>query len=333
MKDSRKFVLVFILLAAVIALGVAGYSVLLDVGFVDALYMTAITISTVGYGEIRPMSDPAKLFSILIIFAGLSVVGYGITSFVALFFEGRLKDAWRKKRMDSTISRLTGHYIVCGAGDVGVTVIKNLSTSGAPFVVIEENEKKAEELVDGGVLTIEGDATNEDTLKKAGIDKARGIVCTLKTDSENVFTVLTARQMNAEINIVAKAVEPSAHNKLMKAGANKTISPSEIGGQRIAAHLVRPSIVSFLDVMTRAGDLTLDLEEITINPNSALVGQYLHEAKIPERTGLMILAIKSPGEQSFRFNPSSSECLGSGDTMVVLGTKEQAECLSAIVNA
>ncbi len=332
LKTSRKFTLIVLLFLAVIITGVSGYMILLNVGFTDALYMTVITISTVGYGEVGEMTDAAKLFTILIIFAGLSVVGYTLSSLVSLFFEGEFKAAWRKKRVETKIQGLKNHYIVCGAGDVGRTVIKFLKESTANFVVIEEDDKRVEELQQAGVLTVLGNAANEDILKRARIENAEGMVCTLATDSENVFAVLTARQMNDDIYIVSKAVEQSTHNKLLKAGANKTISPSEIGGKRIAAHLIRPSVVSFLDMITRAGDVTLDLEEVAISPRSSIAGKKLFEAKIPEQTGLIILALKRKEDGNFKFNPSSNEVLSAGDTMVVLGTNDQVDQLNAMIN-
>jgi len=330
--NGRKFTWIFLLLVIILITGVFGYMILLHVDALDALYMTVITISTVGYGEVAVMNDAAKLFSIFIIFAGLSAVGYGVSSLVSFFFEGELRVAWRKKRMNSKIQELENHYIVCGAGDVGRTVIKNLQESGGGFVVIEENEKRVEELEQAGILTVHGNATSEDALQKAGIERAKGIVCTLPTDSENVFTVLTAREMNEGIYIVSKAVEPSAHNKLKKAGADNTISPNEIGGQRIAALLLRPSVISFLDVITRAGDVTLDLEEVVISPASVLAGKKLSEAKIPEQTGLIVLALKRKDNAKFKFNPRSNEVIREGDTMVVLGTGEQVDMLETLVN-
>jgi len=332
MKNKRKFTLIIFFLFVILITGVCGYMILLNVGFIDALYMTVITISTVGYGEVGVMTDAAKLFSIFIIFSGLSMVGYGVTSLVSLFFEGELRTAWRKKRMETKIQEIKDHYIVCGAGEVGRTVIKSLREIGSNFVVIEGNEKRVEELEQIGILSVWGNATHEDILQKAGIKVAKGIVCTLSTDAENVFAVLTARQMNDEIYIVSKAVEPTAHNKLLKAGANKTLSPNEIGGQRIAAFLTRPSVISFLDVITRAGDVTLDLEEVIISPHSSIVGKKLSEAKIPEQTGLIILALKRKGNVEFKFNPGSNEVLNEGDTMVVLGTNEQVDLLKTLVN-
>ena len=333
MKNRRRIFMLIFLVLFILTIGVIGYMVLLDISFIDALYMTVITISTVGYGEVGVATDASRLFSIFIIFSGLSVVGYGITGIVSLLFEGEIKVAWRQKRMELKIKELKNHYIVCGAGDVGRTVIKSLKENSHTFIVIEEDERRSEELKESGILTILGDATLEETLDKAGIHKARGIVCTLPNDAENVFTVLTARQMNSDVYIVSKAVEPSAHNKLKKAGANNTISPYEIGGQRMAALLIRPSLISFLDLITRAGDAVLDLEEVEIPHNSSYIGKKLYEAKIPEQTGLIILALKRKGENDFKFNPSSQEMFNEGDTMVVLGTKEQVARLNIIVRS
>lgn len=332
MRNKQKLFRIVFWLIAVILAGTLGYILLLRVDFIDALYMTIITISTVGFGEVGPMTDAAKLFTIFLIFAGLFVVGYGVTGLISMIFEGKLKTAWRKRRMEAKMQELKGHYIVCGAGEVGRTVIKSLNEDAVPFIVIEENEKRADELTEAGILTIRGNATNEEILQKAGISQAKGIVCTLPTDSENVFAVLTARQMNEDIYIVSKAVERTSHNKLRKAGANTTISPNEIGGQRMAAHLIRPSVISFLDVITRAGDVTLDLEEVIICACSGTIGKSLSEVKIPEQTGLIILALKRKDETEFKFNPGSGEILKEGDTLVTLGTAEQVAHLNAIIN-
>lgn len=332
MDVKRKFGFIAFLLFTVITTGVVGYILLLDLSFIDALYMTVITISTVGYKEVGNMTPEAKIFTIGIIFSGLAVFGYVITSMVALFFEGELRDAWRERTMNLKLDQLNGHYIVCGAGNVGRTVINIFNDSKINFVVIEENENTVEELKELGILTIRGNATHEDVLGKAAITKAKGIICSLATDAENVFTVLTARQMNDDIFIVSKAIEKSAHNKLTKAGANKTISPNEIGGQRMAALLLRPSVISFLDVITRDGDVTLDLEEIKIPHYSNLVGKKLMDAKIPEKTGLIVLALKKTGAPSFKFNPNSRESLDNGDIIVVLGTHEQIDALNALVH-
>lgn len=293
MENKRKFLVIGSAFLLVITTSVVGYSVLLDVSFIDALYMTAITISMVGYGEVGLMTSQAKMFTILIIFSGLGVAGYAFTSIVALFFEGEIKHAWRRRRMENKIKELKEHYIVCGAGEVGHTVIEQFYENKLPFVVLERNLKRVEELKEQGILVINEDATDEEALTKARIQYAKGIVCSLSNDADNVFTVLTARQLNENIYIIAKAIEKNAHSKLKKAGANNTISPNEIGGRRIAAMIIRPSVISFLDIITQADNVVLDLEEVMICSESDIVGKSLREARIPEKTGLIVIAIKA----------------------------------------
>ncbi len=330
MENKRKFIIIGIMFFTVIATGIYGYSVLLGVSFLDALYMTAITISTVGYGEIAEMTNEAKIFTIFLIFSGLGVAGYGITSIFALFFEGQLKDAWRKRIMEYKIKELKDHYIVCGAGEVGNIVIQQFKENKLDFLVIENSQERVEELKNEGILTINDDATSEDSLIHAKIESAKGLVASLSNDADNVFTVLTARQLNPDIYIIAKAIEKNAYKKLEKAGADNTISPNEIGGRRIAAMVIRPSVISFLDVMTKADDVLIDLEEVKIGSDSDLIGKNLKEAKVPERSGLIVMAIRHNENNKINFNPSSKEVLSEGDVMIVLGKPEQVDLLKGI---
>ncbi|MCC5909235.1 MAG: potassium channel protein [Clostridiaceae bacterium] len=329
-KDRRKLTLIFILLLSLIVVGTVGYMYLLQVHIIDALYMTVITISTVGYTEVGEMTAQAKLFSIIIIFLGLGTAGYAFTSGVALFLEGTFKEVWRRKRMDTRIAQLENHYILCGAGETGQSVIEQFQKSKVPFVVIEKNEEEVAELVKEGILIIHGDATHEDILEKSRIKHAKGFITSLPSDAANVFTVLTAREMNENLYIVSRAIEKNSRGKLRKAGANNTISPNEIGGRRMAALLIRPSVISFLDIITHAGDVVLDLEDVVICSKSSIAGKSLKEAKLPERTGLIILAIKKYGEKNIMLNPSFDEMLEIGDTMIVLGRENQVDQLRKI---
>lgn len=311
----------------VMVVSVCGYALILDISLIDALYMTAITVSTVGYGEVAEMTTLAKFFTIGVIFSGLSVVAYGFTSIVTTFFEGEFQVAWRRKKMLKKIEELKDHYIVCGAGEVGQIVINEFRQKDMDFVVIEKNEERSSELIEEGVLVVKDDATNEDTLMKARILEAKSIVCTLSNDAENVFTVLTARQINPRIYIIAKAIEKGAHGKLLRAGANNTISPNEIGGRRIAAMVIRPTIKSFLDIITQIDEVSLDMEEVSICAGSEFAGKTLGENRIPERSGLIVLAIRKQGEQRLRFNPTSETMLHEGDIMMVLGRSSQVDSL------
>lgn len=328
--DKKRLLIITTLLFLLISAGTIGYMSLIKVSFIDALYMTIITISTVGYGEVGKMTEDSKIFSIFIIFGGISIVGYAFTNIVSIFIEGVLNQAWKVKRMQSKIEKLKDHYIICGSGETGRSVINSFKESGHKFVVIEKDEDMYEELLKEDILVIEGDATHEDILEKAKINLAKGLISSLGTDADNLFTVLTARQMNEDLYIVSRAIEGKSNQKLKKAGANNTVSPNEIGGNRMAALVTKPSVISFLDMMTRAGDVTLDLESVIICQGSSMIGRTLRQVKIPEETGLIVLAIKKRLGKEFSFNPNSQEILELDDIIIVLGEDEQVEKLRGI---
>lgn len=308
-KYRRKLISLLGLLVLLVFAGTTGYMILLDVGIVDAFYMTMITVSTVGFAEVGEMTDASKLFTVMVIVAGIGTVGYALTSLANLFMEG-------------SISGLRDHYTICGAGQTGQSVVAQFIESKYPFVVIEMDEEKYQELKERGIPIVLGDATHEDTLQECHIETAKGLIASLSTDSENVFAVLTARQMNPDLYIVSRAID-----KLKKAGADNTVSPNEIGGRRMASLVTKPSVISFLDIITRAGDVVLDLESVVLCESSVLNGKKLSQAKIPEETGLIVMAIKKAGEEKLRLNPKSEEVLGTGDTIIVLGEREQIDRL------
>ena len=332
MESNRKFNFVVTILIALILTGTIGYKFLLNVSIVDALYMTVITISTVGYSEVATMDAKAKLFTIFIILFSLGTVGYLFTSIVSSFLEGDLRDAWRRRRMESQITKLKDHYIICGAGETAQNAIKQFKRSNVPFIVIDYDEEKINELIADKIFAIHGDPTEEDILDKARIRYAKGLISSLPKDAENVYTVLTAREMNNNLYIVSRAINKNAAERLKKAGANNTISPNEIGGSRMASLMLRPTVIAFLDIITHAGDLILDLEDVVICENSNIMNKSLREVKIPEKTGLIVLAIKKDYSKKLLFNPSSDEILKTGDTMVVLGTEDQVIQLRKIAN-
>ena len=332
MKNKNNLNYVVILLASLIFTGIVGYKILLDLSFIDALYMTVITISTVGYAEVGVMDTEAKIFSILLIFISLATVGYLFSTIMSSFLEGDLKKAWRRRRMERKITSMRNHYIICGAGETGSNAIKQFQQSKVDFIVIDKNEDRVNELIEDDIVAIHGDASQEYILEIAGIEYSKGIISSLSSDAENVYTVLTARQMNKDIYIVSKSINKHADEKLKKAGANNTISPNEIGGNRMASLMLRPTVISFLDIVTRAGDVILDLEDVLICANSTLINKSLMEVKIPEKTGLIVLSIKKYGVKKLSFNPSSNEILEEGDTMIVLGREDQVNELKKIAN-
>ena len=325
-RKERIAVFVFALISIVL-IGVIGYSSLLDLNFIDALYMTVITISTVGYAEVSAMTPEAKLFSVFLIIISLSSVGYMFTRIVSSLMEGDIRKAIRRKMMEIKISDYNNHYILCGAGETGWHAMKKFQKSNVNLVVIDKDENVIAELLEEGVSAILGDATMDETLERAGISRAKGLICCLSKDSDSVFTVLTARELNQNLYIVSRAIDKSSHDKLKRAGANNTISPDEIGGNRMAALMLRPNVISFLDIITHTGEVVLDLENVEIYDNSPIMNKSLRDAKIPEKTGLIVLAIKKKNNKKLQFNPHSDELLEIGDTMIVLGTQEQVNKL------
>lgn len=327
MEEKRK--LKFILSAFVLLLltGVLGYMILLKLSFVDALYMTVITISTVGFGEVGKPNMGSEIFSIIMIFAGVGIVGYAFTTFVAMLVEGKLMDLWKGNKMEKKISALNNHYIICGSGELAEVIIEKFMAEKLDFVVITDKREDLDNYSHHDILVVEGHSTEESVLTHAGIQKAKGLISTLDTEVDNIVTVLTARNLNKEIYIISNSTSKSGSEKLLKVGANKTLSATEISGKRMASLMIKPNIISFLDVVTRIGDLELDLEEVIVKKDSYLENKNLIQAQIPKKTGLIVLAIKKIEDESLLFNPPIDYTFKIGDVLIVLGREEQVDKL------
>lgn len=332
MSNRLKIILLASTIIVFILIAITGYMVLLDLSFIDALYMTIITISTVGYQEVAPMTNAAKVFSIVVIITSVGTVGYMISAIFRFFSEGLVKETWKVKKMEKEIEQLSNHFILCGAGETGLHIIKEFKRQKVPFVVIDNNQSITDELREENILVIKDDATYEDVLEKANIHKAKGLIAALSKDADNVFVVLTAREMNKHLHIIARAHEENAYKKLKRAGADNTVSPNEIGGKKIAAMMVNPSLSRFMDTIIDTGKISISLEEVEIGASSSLCEQTLKEAKISEKTGLMILAIRKEDNNEFLFNPRASEPLKPKDKMIVVGEKEQIDKLKALAS-
>lgn len=292
MEEKKKLKFIIYAFILLIVIGVLGYMILLKVDFVDALYMTVITISTVGFGEVGTTSDQSEIFSVFMIFLGVGVVGYTFTTVVAMFVEGKLTELWKGSKMEKKISALSDHYIICGSGELAEVIIKKFIDENLNFVVITDKIKDLDDYSHHDILVIEGHSTEESILEHAGINKAKGLISTLDSEVDNIVTVLTARNLNKDIYIIANSISKSGSEKLLKVGANKTLSAVEISGKRMASLMIKPNIISFLDVVTRIGDIELDLEEVIVKKASYLENKTLLEAQIPKKTGLIVLAIK-----------------------------------------
>lgn len=314
---------ILISLFLLIFISTLGYRFLLEISFTDALYMTIITISTVGYKEVVDMTPLAKVFSIFVIFGGIGIVGYTFTTLEIIILESNFKSIWRNKAMKKKIEQMKNHIIIAGGSESSEVMFKRFQRSKKDFVVIEKDKAKYEAFVEKDIPALLGDATSEEILLKAGIERASGFISTLHMDADNIVAVLTARYMNKNLYIVSRAIEKNSREKLLKAGADNTVSSNEIGGNRMAALVLRPTIISFLDTITRAGDIELDLEDIIIGKSSPMCNQSLKQIQIPQKIGLTVLATKKEFSNEIKFNPDPNEQLSYGDSLIVLGTPEQ----------
>lgn len=333
MKNEQKIVFAITVFMVIVVGATVGYLIILDLSFIDALYMTIITISTVGYKEVAEMTETAKIFSIAVIIISVGTGGYLASLVVSFFSGGYMSEVWRRRKMEKAIDTLTNHYIICGAGETGAHIVRQFKQQGIPFVVIEDDDMVIEDLKELDVHYIYGDATHDDILEKARIHEAKGLVASLSKDADNVFVVLTAKQMNNNIQIVARAFNRRSHKKLKRAGANHTVSPNEIGGKKMANMLIRPSVTYFMDHIIETNDIALDLEEIFINEKSDLAEKKLKDCKIPEKTGLIVLAIFNKDKDEFEFNPDSNSVIHANDRIIVVGEFEKIEQLKELAKS
>ena len=302
-----------------------GYSILEGWPIVDSLYMTIITMTTVGYGEVRPLSEYGRLFTIGLIITSIGIVGYVFSALTAFVVEGEVRQIIRGRKMDKQIAKLKNHIILCGIGRTGLHIAEEFYRTHTPFVVIEQDEEALEALSRfQDILHLQRDATQDETLLLAGIKQARGLVTTLREDKDNVFVVLCARSLNPDLRIIARLVEDKNEELLRKAGADHIVSPDAIGGIRMASVMLRPTVVAFLDEILRVTGQTLRMEEMQVDDFPALLNRSLGEVNIRKRTGALVVAIKS-FKHGYQFNPGAQTILRSGDILIVIGTEDQVD--------
>jgi len=311
----------FILLFATITFGVIGYYIIEGMSLFDSLYQTVITISTVGFQELKPFSKPGKILTMMIISFGITIAAYTIGNFVRVFIEGELQKTFGRKKVEKTIARMKDHYIICGYGRIGSLVCAELKERGIPFVVIENNPANVERMESDRVMYLALDATSEGALMSAGIMSARGIVTAVGSDADNVFITLTAKGLRPEIFVLARASDEHNESKLKRAGATRVVSPYLIGGKRMAQVLIRPTVVDFIDIAVMESNLGLQMEECRIRPESPLVGKNLVESNLRKDYGIIIVLIKKH-DGALIFNPQPTEILSANDILVVLGRSE-----------
>ncbi len=327
-EPEKRLVVALALLAATIVIGTFGYRALTygHYDWLTCLYMTVITLATVGYGEVIDTSlyPAARIFTIVFILSGMGILLYSVSTATAIMVEMDLRDVFKRRKMIKDIKLLRNHFIVCGAGSIGACIAHELSRTGTNFVIIERDPERIEAARKfGDVFHIQGDATDDEVLLRAGIDRAAGLAAALSTEKDNLFLTLTARQLNPSIRIVARGLDEAVDRKLRKAGADAVVSPTTIGGLRMVSELIRPAVVSFLDTMLRDPSRTIRFEEIHITPESKFRGHAIKSTGLRDESNLLIVAVRAPDSPSFIYSPPADTVLTEGMTLVVLGDSKQ----------
>ena len=322
-KFKSKFHKALFFLISIIAIGVVGYMILSGFNFVDAVYMTVITISTVGFRELHPMGNDEKIFTIFLILTSISLFGYAVSAFTEALASGVFFKQLKLKRVQQRIDKLKNHTIVCGYGRNGMQAIIKLKNYQKEFVVIEKDKDLIETLDEEGVLYVEGDATTDEVLMKAGIEKVSNLITALPSDADNLFVVLSAHQLNKKCRIISRASNESSYNKLKIAGADNVIMPDKLGGAHMASLVVTPDVLEFVDRLTIEGETTANLEEVDVNdlPKEYL-GKTILDLDLRKKTGCTVIGFKA-SNGSYVINPEASITLVTDTSLIVLGRPEQ----------
>jgi voltage-gated potassium channel len=329
---TRHLVLAVVAVMVMIAVGTVGYIVIEGWSAFDAFYMTVTTVATVGFQEIHPLSTAGRAFTVVLIISGVGTLFYFLGNLARLLLEGELRAIFGRYRTEGKMKAVTNHYIVCGYGRMGKRICKELNAKPLPFVVIDKNPDVISALQREGLLAVEGDATQDDVLIRAGIERAKGVVSVVNADTENLYIVLTARGLNKDLYIVARAGDEGSEHKLMRAGANRVSSPYHIGGMQMAQALIRPAVMDFLELATQSEHLDLQMEELTVEQGSRFDGRTPCDCGLAEDPGLVLIAVKRTSGH-LEFNPGPKVLLAEGDKLIVLGQPESLKRLESVIRS
>lgn len=318
MDPVKHFRYSLLILVTVIGIGAVGYMTIEEWPLFDSIYMTVITLSTVGYKEVHTLTPLGQAFTLLLIVSGCGIIAYSVGSMIQLMMEGQLRRLLGRKKLESRISKLNDHYIICGFGRIGTLICREFLSKPLPFVVVEKDPLLCERLSRDGYLFVEGNATDDETLQAAGIATARGLITAVTSDTDNVYITLTARGLNPNLFILARAGEEGSEKKLMRAGASKVISPYTIGANRMAQAILRPSVVDFIELATASENLELQIEEIEVSERSSLANKTLVASGIRQSMGIIIVGIKRP-DGHMLFNPAPATRISAGAILITLG--------------
>jgi voltage-gated potassium channel len=327
MSSLRKPLWGLYALIIIVAIGVIGYTFIEGWSFLDSLYMTITTITTVGFKEVHPLSDAGRIFSIFLIIGGVGGALYILTTIMGYLMEGQFGITMWRRRMKTKIAKLKKHFILCGYGRVGQEIAQAFSEEETPFVIIDNDKEPLAKAEKEGYLYILGDATSDEVLKEAGIERAHGLVAAVGSDSDNTFITLSAREARPDLFIEARCSGPTSEGKLRRAGADRIISPHAIGGRRMAMLALRPAVVDFIDTVTYGPGRELQLENVDVAVNSSLVGKTMEQAR--SQVDITVLAMRKRSGELIA-NPLGEEIIEEGDRLIVIGTKRRLAALEKI---
>jgi voltage-gated potassium channel len=319
---SQRVAIAIAILLGVVIIGTLGYKLIEGWAWFDSLYMTVITIATVGFAEVHPLSDAGRAFTIGLIWTGILVQFVALAAIVDYLSGGQLVDTLEGRSMSRRIEGLRGHTIVCGIGRVGSVVARALAEQDSAFVIVDRSDEAAELCREEGWLLVKGDAAEEETLKDAGIDRAASVVTALDSDADNLFVTVTARALNPNLFIVARSSHESSEQKILQAGANRVITPNVIGGRRMAGMVMQPVVSDYLDLVAHGEGMEFRLQQYSVVPGSRLLGRTLSEARVRAETGAYVLGVRGQ-DGRIEANPDSGFRFSDGDQVVALGTEEQ----------
>ncbi len=330
-RSLKRLIFALILLLTSMVVGTIGYMVLEDFTLVDAAYMSVITFSTVGFTEVNPLSETGKIFTTGYILVNLGIFAYTVSILSSFLFEGELQKIFKNIQTSREVKKLKNHIIVCGYGRNGAMACEELYSTGKEFIIIESDEKVLESLPEGrNYMYILGNATMDEALNEAMVNKASTIITTLPNDADNVFITLTAKELNPQINVISKASEASSEKKLYRAGASHVVMPDRLGGMHMANLVTKPYVIEFLELINGVGGTVLKLEEVSFEKlKDEYHNQTIQELDIRKKTGVTIIAFMDDKE-GFIFNPPSSKQIGQGDILIILGSPEDFQKFSDI---
>jgi voltage-gated potassium channel len=329
MNAARNALQIIFLLLLIIIAGTLGYHFIEGWSLFDSLYMTVITLATVGYGETHPLSFAGRVFTLFLILGGMGIILFGVSELTQFIVQGGIGGILRRRKMERTIKKISNHYILCGAGKNGHYILEELIRTKRKVVAVEKDPTKVQDLINRNIPTVEGDASHDSVLRSAGIDRATGLVSTLPEDKDNLFVVITARGLNPKLRIVAKVDDIEVREKFFRSGANSAVSAPYIGGLRMASELIRPDTTTFLDSMMRDNS-SLRVDEVKIGPTTTYRGKSIKQCDVLASSDIVLVSMRREIDaKEFIFNPPPNTVMNTGDTLIIIGHPEQLENLRA----